>query len=119
MSEATTGEATGVIKFTVMNLAGDATLYRADSIEHLRVQLAIEHEVFEPCIEFFIPPSFNIEDRVDDADDVERRFGASSQPYALNFINNNESVKGDMKTWSGGYWLDTLESHVRHGDKNP
>jgi len=105
----------GVYQFRVKNMAGDASTFKATTIEELRMRLATQAGVLYPCIVLLEGVNKAV---VEDSHEVAEVFRGSMQPYELLSINNEESAKKEVAAWSPEQWFEVVEKHERYGDEN-
>jgi len=107
---------TEVIEFNVTDMGGNATVYKASSIEELRMRIAIQTGVLSPCIQLFKRSDYRV---IEDAHKISEIFDPDiKHPHELHSVNNQESVKQEVAYWSLNMWIRTSMLHLRYGDQN-
>ena len=96
-----------LIEFKVTNMGGDTTVYKASSIEELRVSAAMQAGVLSPCIMLFRgSDNLIIED-------------THEEPLTeLRSVNKLEGAKQEVRDWTYQKWIHVSKLHLRYGDQN-
>jgi len=96
-----------LIEFNVTNMGGYATAYKVNSIEELRVRIAMQAEILSPCILLFKASDNRM---VEDTDE---------EPLTvLRSVNNLQRVKQEVGNWASEKWIHVSKLHLRYGDQN-
>jgi len=106
---------TEVIEFSVRDMGGNSSTYKAGSIEELRMQLAIQAGVLSPCILLFKRSGNSL---IEDAHKIDEVFDKDMPPHEVNSVNNLEGAKKGVSDWSATKWIHAFKLHVRLGDQN-
>jgi len=102
-------------EFSVTYMGGNTVMYKAGSIEELRMRIALEVGVLSPCIRLFKRLDYSL---VEDSHKITEIFDPAKQPHELCSVNNLEGVKQEVTDWSPQMWVRTSMLHLRYGDPN-
>jgi len=96
-------------------MGGNSATYEADSIEELRMQLAIQTGVLSPCIRLFKRSDNTL---IEDAHKIDEVFGKNMPPHEVNSVNIQEGEKKGISDWDAEKWIQAFKLHIRLGDQN-
>ena len=105
-----------LIEFNVTSVRGDVTVYKANSIEELRVRVAMQTGLLSPCIQLFKRSDNRM---IEDTYRVGQEFDDAQEPLTdLHAVNILEQAKQEVGDWTSEKWIRVSKQHLWYGDQN-